>query len=336
MSVTPDRFRAFVVAREGEIFRAGPRDLSPPDLPAGEVLVRVAYSGVNYKDGLASIPEGRVVRRYPMVPGIDLSGTVVESSDARFAPGQAVLATGYDLGVSHFGGFAEYARVPADWVVPLPAGLSLRDAMALGTAGFTAALGIHRMEENGLAPGQGPVLVTGATGGVGSLAVDMLAARGYEVVAATGKADAHDYLRGLGAARVIGRAEVTVVEGRPLEHAQWAGAVDAVGGATLPYILRTLQPHGSVASIGNTGGAAFQTTVMPFILRGANLLGIDSAYCSMDVRLRVWQRLAGDLRPRHLQTIAGPDLEVSLDGLEGALARILQGAVRGRAVVRVA
>ncbi|MBX6351518.1 MAG: oxidoreductase, partial [Clostridia bacterium] len=312
-------------------------ELGPDDLPPGEVLVRISYSSVNYKDGLAALPEGRVVRRYPMVPGIDLAGTVLASSDPRFAPGARIVATGYDLGVSHFGGYAEYARLPAGWVVPLPEGLDLRSAMALGTAGFTAALAIHRMEENGLRPDRGPVLVTGASGGVGSLAVDMLAGRGYEVVAATGKPDAREYLLALGAARVLGREEIARAEGRPLEHGVWAGAVDTVGAATLPQVLRTTRPHGAVAAIGNASGAAFSTTVMPFILRGVSLLGIDSAYCDADLRRDVWRRLASDLKPRHLDAIAPSDAahEVTLDGLGEALSRIVRAEVRGRIVVRV-
>lgn len=327
-----ETFRAYLVESTEEGFRAGLTRLTPDRLPPGEVTVRVTYSSVNYKDGLATLPDGKAVRAYPMVPGIDLAGTVVESSDPRFRAGDAVLATGYDLGVSHFGGYAEFARVPADWLLPLPAGLTLREAMALGTAGFTAALAIQRMQENGLTPGAGPVLVTGATGGVGSLAVNMLAKLGYEVVASTGKTAEHEYLRRLGASAVLDRAE-TSGPGRPLEKARWAGAVDTVGGDTLAYILRTTKPWGTVALMGNVGGAPFSSTVFPFILRGVSLLGVDSAYCPMERRRAIWQRLAGEWKPPALDAIASD--EVDLDGLPEALGRILRGQMRGRTVVRL-
>ncbi|MBE3590632.1 MAG: oxidoreductase [Firmicutes bacterium] len=327
-----ETFRAYLVEQTEEGFRAGLARLAEDRLPPGEVTVRVAYTSVNYKDGLATLPDGKVVRAYPMVPGIDLAGTVVASADPRFRPGQAVLATGYDLGVSHFGGYAELARLPADWLLPLPEGLTLREAMALGTAGFTAALAIARMQENGLTPGTGPVLVTGATGGVGSLAVNILAKLGYEVAASTGKAGEHEYLRRLGAAAVLDRAETTG-PGRPLEKARWAGAVDTVGAATLPYVLRTTRPWGTVALLGNAGGAAFETTVFPFILRGVSLLGIDSAYCPMERRRELWRRLAGEWKPPALDLIASE--EVDLDGLPDALGRILRGGLRGRVVVRL-
>lgn len=328
-----ERFRAFVVDKQGETFSAEVRNLSLEDLPAGDVTVRVAYSDVNYKDGLACTPDGRVVRGYPLVAGIDLSGTVTESSDRRFRPGDQVLATGYDLGVAHSGGFAEYARLPGDWLVKLPAGLSAREAMALGTAGFTAALSVQRLEANGLAPANGPVLVTGATGGVGSTAVGMLARLGYTVAASTGKAAEHDYLRALGASEILSREEVAAASNRPIERERWAGGVDPVGGDTLAYLLRTTKYGGSVASSGLTGGSALHTTVLPFILRGVNLLGIESVTCPMPLREQLWQRLATDMKPRGLDgSIVS---EITLEQIPEVAAAILKGEVRGRTVVRL-
>ncbi len=328
----PDAFRALWVEKDGD-FRCGFAEKTLEDLMEGELLIRVAYSSVNYKDGLASIPGGNVVRRHPLIPGIDLAGTVVSSSDARFREGDSVLATGYDLGVSHHGGFAEYARIPADWAVPLPAGLDARHAMALGTAGLTAAIALHRLEANGLTPEKGPVLVTGATGGVGSIAVSMLAHLGYEVEASTGKESQHDFLRSLGAARVISRSDVAPQTLRPLDKQRWAAAIDPVGGQTLAFALSSLHQGGSVALVGLTGGGSFQGTVFPFILRGCNLLGIDSAYIEMGVRRELWQRLARDLRPPHLDEIAE---EVAFRDLPDVLSRILKGGVRGRFVVSIA
>jgi acrylyl-CoA reductase (NADPH) len=328
----PERVRAFVAEqRDGEVDR-GLRDLATADLGEGDVLVRVECSSVNYKDALATIPKGQVARISPLVPGVDLAGTVVEGGGDGPAEGSGVLVHGYDLGVAHHGGFAEYARVPAGWVVPLPDGLSARQAMAIGTAGFTAALAVHRLEEHGLRPGDGPVLVTGASGGVGSTAVAILAGRGYEVVASSGK-DARDYLERLGAREVIGRDELTA-EGKPLEKQRWAGAVDAVGGATLAGLLRAVAYGGAVAATGNTGGLALETTVLPFILRGVSLLGIDSVQTPMELRAEIWRRLASDLRPPGLDdTIAR---EIGLAELEPALDAILRGELTGRTVVRVA
>lgn len=325
-------FRAFVVDKMGDTFSAGIQELTLDDLPAGDVLVRVAYSSVNYKDGLASIPNGRIVRSYPFIPGIDLAGTVVESTDSRFQPGDEVIVTSYELGVSHFGGFSEYARVPAGWIVPLPKGLGMKEAMAIGTAGFTAALSVQRLQELGVTPDKGPVLVTGATGGVGSTAVAMLAKLGYEVAASTGKVSEHQYLKQLGAKEILDREEVTDTS-RPLQKERWAGAVDPVGGKTLAYLLSSVRYGGSVAVSGLTGGTDLQTTVFPFILRGVNLLGIDSVYCPMDVRVNLWNRLAGDLKPAGLLESIGR--EISLDELPGTLSAILQGEVRGRAIVRM-
>jgi acrylyl-CoA reductase (NADPH) len=328
-----ETFKAFVVDKKEEGFTAAFKDLTEADLPRGEILVRVAYSGVNYKDGLASIPEGRIVRSYPFVPGIDLAGTVVESSDSRFKPGDEVIATSYELGVSHYGGFSEYARFKADWALPLPAGLTLKEAMALGTAGFTAGLAVYKLELNGLKPENGPVLVTGATGGLGSIAISILKNLGYTVAASTGKESEHAYLKELGADEILAREETSAESNRPMEKGRWAGCVDAVGGSTLAYLLRTTGQNGSVASCGNTGGASFSTTVFPFILRGVNLLGIDSENCPMELRRKIWERLASNYKPEHLLDLIGH--EAPLEELPQALATVLKGGVRGRTVIKV-
>jgi acrylyl-CoA reductase (NADPH) len=327
-------FRAFIAEKQDDRVERGVRTLSEDDLPAGDVTVRVDYSSVNYKDGLATISKGRVARISPLVPGVDLAGTVEASDADGIAVGDDVIVHGYDLGVAHHGGYAERARVPADWVVPLPAGLTARQAMTLGTAGFTAGLSVHALEARGLRPDQGPVLVMGATGGVGSVAVGILAARGYEVVAATGKADEHAYLRSLGATDVIGREEVTAKGERPLESERWAAVVDPIGGAGTAYAVRTARYGGAVAVSGLTAGTALETTVLPFILRGVALLGIDSVQAPMELRREVWQRLADELRPRGLDDELAT--EIGLDELEGALDGILAGQARGRTVVRVA
>jgi acrylyl-CoA reductase (NADPH) len=327
-------FRAFVVERhdDGTVSRSL-TTLEPEQLHVGEVTIRVEWSSVNYKDALATIANGGVARVTPLVPGVDLAGTVVDSSDPDIAPGDRVLAHAYDLGVSRHGGFAELARVPAAWVVPLPDGLTARDAMAIGTAGFTSALSLERLEARGMQPDDGPVLVTGATGGVGSTAVAMLAARGYHVVGSTGKQEEHSYLRELGAAEVLDRSETIVSSGKVLERERWAGAVDCVGGATLAYVLRTLRYGAAVAASGNTGGRELNTTVFPFILRGVDLLGVDSVNTPIQRRREVWQRLATDLRPPHLEESIAR--EVELADVESVLDDIMQGQVRGRVVVRV-
>ncbi|MBU8906878.1 NADPH:quinone oxidoreductase family protein [Desertibacillus haloalkaliphilus] len=324
-----DMFKAFVVDKENDSVVTEIKNLSFEDLPEGDVLIRVHYSSVNYKDGLASIANGGIVRSYPFVPGIDLAGTVVSSKDERYAEGDEVIVTSYELGVSHYGGFSQYARVPAAWVVPLPNGLTLKDAMTFGTAGFTAALSVQRLEESHIP--DGPILVTGATGGVGSFAVAMLAKKGYEVVASTGKESEHEYLKQLGATTILSREEVSPEKVRPLDQQQWAGAVDPVGGQTLAYILSSTKYGGSVAVSGLTGGTKLPTTVFPFILRGVNLVGIDSVYCDMDTRLRVWERLATDLKPEHL--LKDIEQEVDLEQLPTVIENILQGQVRGRTVV---
>ncbi len=326
-------FRAYVLNKSEDNFSAAIQELSLDDLPAGEVLIKVAYSGVNYKDGLACLPNSPIVRKYPFVPGIDLSGTVAESSDDRFKAGDEVIVTSYDLGVSHFGGFSEYARVSAKWVVPLPKGLSLKEAMALGTAGFTAALALHQLERNGLTPQSGPVLVTGATGGVGSVSISILHNLGYSVAASTGKSTEHDYLKGLGASEVLSREEVAADSTRPMEKERWAGSIDSVGGSTLAYLLRSTKYGGSVAACGNTGGPNFSTTVFPFILRGVNLLGIESVNCPMELRQPLWERLATDLKPAHL--LDGIGYEASLEQVPEVTAQIVKSAVRGRAIIKV-
>jgi len=334
--VIPSSFRAYVAEKvesaDGTLaVERGIREFAAVDLPPGEVEVAVEWSSVNFKDGLATKADGKVARISPLVPGIDLAGRVVSSSDPAFAEGDVVLAHGYDLGVSRHGGYAEYERVPAGWVVPLTDGLTARESMAIGTAGFTAAMSVLALEERGLRPGDGPVLVTGASGGVGSFAVAILAARGHEVWAATGKPDEEARLRSLGAAGFLTRDEVTA-EGKPLESARWAGAVDAVGAATLPYVLRTMSPGATVASSGNASGPRLETTVLPFILRGIALLGMDSVLVPIDRRRAIWARLATDLRPNGL----GEGIsEVTLDTLEEALDGIVAGRARGRWVVRV-
>lgn len=329
-----DSFKAYLIeqdadkkvqGRMGTLTRAG--------LDAGEVLIQVHYSSINYKDALAATGAGKIIRRFPCVGGIDLSGVVVESTDVRFRAGDPVIATSFDIGVAHHGGYAEYARVPAGWVVPLPAGLDLSEAMALGTAGFTAALGIVRMEDNGLAPENGPVVVTGATGGVGGLAIDMLARLGYEVVALTGKASESDYLKMLGAAEVLLRSSIDFDKVRPLEAGRWAGAVDNVGGQILHWVLATMKQAGTVASIGNAASFNINTTVFPFILRGVSLLGVDSGYMGFPTRQRVWDRLATDLKPAHLAAVTRT---IGFDALPGAFDAFIKGEVKGRTVVRIA
>jgi acrylyl-CoA reductase (NADPH) len=326
-------FRAFVVNKTDSDFSAGFQELSTDKLPEGEVLIRIAYSGVNYKDGLASIPEGKIVSKYPFVPGIDVAGVVVESSDPNIKEGDEVIAMSFELGVSHYGGYSEYARVKAEWVIPLPAGLTLKEAMSLGVAGFTAALSIYQMEKNGLKPQNGPVLVTGATGGVGSIGIDILHKRGYTVAASTGKASEHAYLKELGVSEILSREETSAESKRPMEKERWAGSLDSVGGSTLAYLIRTTAIHGSIASYGNTGGVNFSTTVFPFILRGVNLLGIDSPHCPMELRRHIWQKLASDYKPTRLLDLIAS--EAPFEELPQALSTVLKGGTRGRKVIRI-
>ena len=328
MADLPQDIRAFVAVKGEEGVDRGLRTIAAGELGEGDVVVRVDCSSVNYKDALATIPKGQVARISPLVPGIDLAGTVVEGP----GEGTEVLVHGYDLGVAHNGGYAEYARVPGEWVVPLPDGLSTTQAMAIGTAGFTAALAVARLERHGVQPGDGPVLVTGATGGVGSTAVSILAARGYEVVASTGK-DAREYLESLGATEIVGRGDVAG-DGKPLGKQRWAAAVDSVGGAVLAGLFPQIRYGGAVAATGLTAGIGVETTVMPFILRSVALLGIDSVQTPMDERAEIWKRLAGDLRPPQLADAIAR--EITLDALEPARDSILEGGMTGRTVVRVA
>jgi putative YhdH/YhfP family quinone oxidoreductase len=331
VSSLPGTFRAFVVERLEDRVDRGVRDFAAADLPAGEVVVRVGWSGVNYKDGLAARFDGKVARISPLIPGIDLAGEVVSSDDPAFRAGDGVLATSFDLGVSRHGGYTEYERVPAGWVVPLPRGLTARDAMAIGTAGFTAAMSVDALERRGLRPDTGPVVVTGASGGLGRLAIGILAGRGYEAWAVTGKSEEADRLRGIGAAGVVPRDEV-IGTPKPLESARWAGAIDAVGGPAMPWLLATLMPGAAVASCGNAGGPGFASTVLPFILRGVSVLGMNSVPVPIGERRELWNRLATDYRPRGL----GEDVtEIGLDGLEPALDAIVAGQARGRWVVKV-
>ena len=306
--------------------------IGPESLSAGEVLVRVAYSSLNYKDALAVTGRGRILRGSPRIPGVDLSGHVLESSDPRFKVGDAVLATGYELGMAHDGGLAGCARVPADWVLPLPAGLTLRESMMLGTAGFTAALAVSRLEQLDLAPANGPVVVTGASGGVSMIVIDQLAALGYEVVAITSKPEQSDTLRALGAAEVLLRAEVDMGR-KPLERARFAAAFDSVGGETLAWLTRVMQQRGLIAAYGNASGTDLVTTVFPFILRGVALVGIDSASTGMPQRQRVWQRLASDLKPRHLVDCCR---EIVLSEVVATCQALVDGRHSGRSVVRLA
>lgn len=328
-----ERFKAYRIHQEDGRIVARFENMTVDELTAGEVVIKVRYSSINYKDALAATGAGKILRKYPLNGGIDLSGEVASSSDARYAPGQKVLVTGCNLSETFDGGYAEYARVAGDSVIPLPAGIDLVQAMVLGTAGFTAALAIHRMEHNGLGPKVGPVVVTGATGGVGSIAVDMLAGRGYEVTAVSGKPEADQYLKDLGAAHILRRQEIDFGR-RPLEAARWAGAVDNVGGEMLTWLTRTTDFWGNIASIGLAGSHKLETTVMPFILRGVNLLGINSSATPRGVRLAVWQRIATDLRPRHFDLLATRTIE--FDELPGVFPEYLEGRTRGRTVVHIA
>ena len=326
-------FRAFRIHSDGGRISARFESLSLEDLAAGEVVIRVTHSDINYKDALAATGAGKILRRYPLVGGIDLAGVVESSADARIRPGEAVLVTGCGLSETHDGGYAELARVLADWVIPMPPGLDAATAMALGTAGFTAALAIHRMERNGQEPGGGPIAVTGATGGVGSLAIDMLSVRGYRVVALTGKAESTPYLTSLGAAEVLLR-EGLDLGSRPLEAARFGGAIDNLGGEVLAWLTRTVDFWGNIASIGLASSPELKTTVMPFILRGVSLIGINSSATRRDLRLAVWQRIATDLKPRHLARIV--TRTIAFDELPGAFPAYLDGRVTGRTVVRIA
>ena len=325
-------FRAFRIHEVDRKIVARFDEITLDDLCPGEVVVRVSCSGINYKDALAATGTGRILRKYPLVGGIDFAGEVVSSTDSRYTPGQKVLVTGCGLSETHDGGYAEFARVKGDWVIPLPSGLGELDSMKLGTAGFTAALAIHRMEANGQRPANGPIVVTGAAGGVGSLAINMLAGRGYEVVAVSGKKEAEAYLRDIGAARVLLRQDIDLGS-KPMEKALWAGAVDNLGGPLLTWLTRTVDQWGNIASIGLAAGHELTTTVMPFILRGVNLLGINSVLTPRELRLEVWRRIATDLRPAQLDRIC--TRVIDFDELPAQFDDYIQGRVTGRTVVRI-
>ncbi|MFY0783440.1 acryloyl-CoA reductase [Peribacillus simplex] len=327
------QFDALVVNKQDDQFTVNIQKLSVDDLPQEDVLIRVHYSGVNYKDSLASIPNGNIVSSYPIVPGIDMAGVVVSSEDSRFKKGDEVIATSYGIGVSQSGGYSQFARVPADWIVPLPDGLTMKEAMIIGTAGFTAALSVQRLEENDLTPGQGSVLVTGATGGVGSFAVSILSKLGYSVEASTGKESEHGYLKEIGATTIISREEVYDGKLRALGKQKWSGAVDPVGGEPLASVLSQTKYGGSVAVSGLTAGTSLPATVFPFILRGVNLLGIDSVNCPMDTRLKVWHRLATDFKLTHLEQLV--QQEITIDELPDILPTLLKGEARGRTIVKL-
>ncbi len=327
------KFSAFRIHERDKKIMAGFETMSTEELTPGEVLIRVRFSSINYKDALAATGAGRILRHYPLNGGIDLAGEIASSGDLRYQPGEKVLVTGCGLSETVDGGYAGYARVAGDSVIRLPEGFDLSHAMVIGTAGFTAALAIHRMEHNGQSPARGPVVVTGASGGVGSIAVDLLAGRGYEVVAVSGKPEADEFLKALGAKTILRRQEIDLGS-RPMEAVRWAGAVDNVGGELLTWLTRTMDFWGNIASIGLAGSPKLETTVLPFILRGVNLLGINSSSTPRDLRLEVWQRLASDLRPRHFDRLLTRTIE--FDELPSAFDDYMKGRVLGRTVVKIA
>jgi NADPH2:quinone reductase len=327
-----ESFRAFRIDQDNDRIVAGFCELSLDDLTAGEVVIKVSHSTINYKDALAATGAGKILRTYPLVGGIDLAGTVVSSEDERLEPGTVVLVNGCGLSETVDGGYAEYARVKSDSVVPVPAGMTAAQAMQIGTAGYTAALAIQRMEQNNQLPENGPIIVTGATGGVGSIAVDMLDSRDYEVVALTGKAEQAEYLKSIGAHEVLLRGEVDLGK-RPMEKARWGGAIDNLGGDVLTWLTRTVKYGGNIASIGLAASPALNTTVLPFILRAVCLLGINSVDTPRHLRLQVWERVGGDLHPRHLDEISGRTIE--FDELPDAFQAYIDGTVTGRTVVKI-
>ena len=328
----PARFRSFRIRKDAQGYRAAIEDDGVDALSPGEVTIKVAWSSVNYKDALAGTGQGKILRNFPLVGGIDVAGHVVESRDARYREGDPVLVTGCGLSETRDGGYSEYLRLDPDWIVPLPAGLSLREAMALGTAGFTAALSLFRMEQNGQAPESGPILVTGATGGVGMLAIAILAKAGFEPHALSGKFERLDDLTALGAVSVLDRKTLTMGK-RALEAAAWAGAIDNVGDEVLAWLTRVIEPYGNIASCGLAGGELLHTTVMPFIIRGVSLLGIASAGTAYGIRREIWQRLAGPWKPDTLDRII--TRETTLDELPSVFDTMLAGGSFGRTVVRI-
>lgn len=329
------RFKAYRLEEDNGIIRRGIRDLTELDLPEGEVLIRVYYSSINYKDAMANMTDSPIIKNYPATPGIDLAGEVVETADDRFSEGDPVIVTSYELGVSHDGGYSEYARVKAEWVLPLPEGLTLKQAMIYGTAGFTAALSIDQLEKNHLTKEQGKVLVTGASGGVGSIATALLANLGYEVEASTGKEESHSFLKELGAKSIIDRQAVTGEKIRAIDRQNWAGAVDAVGGETLAAIVSKLNYNGAVAVSGMTAGVEVPTTVYPFILRGVRVIGVDSVYCPMETRNNIWNRLATDLKLSEQQFDQITQTEIELHQLEETLPTLLEDRSLGRIIVKL-
>ncbi|MGB3460894.1 MAG: oxidoreductase [Rhodanobacter lindaniclasticus] len=326
------RFRAFRIHNDESGYRAGIETMDTGALSPGEVLVKVAYSSVNYKDALAGTGKGRILRTYPLNGGIDVAGHVVASTDPAFKEGDAVLCTGSGLSETRDGGYAQYARLDARWTIPLPAGLSLRESMIIGTAGFTAALALLRMQDNRQTPALGPIAVSGASGGVGQLAIDIFSRAGYEVHAISGKADHFDFLRSLGATDCIDRHQLAF-SGKPMDSARFGGALDNVGGGMLAGLLPLIVPYGNVALCGNAGGIAFDSTVMPFIIRGTSLLGVASAGTARDIRDEIWRRLASDWKPRHLERIATRD--IALEELPQVFERMLAGESFGRTLVHV-
>ena len=325
------RFSALRIHRTDGVVRSALEELSLHDLSPGNAVIRVEYSSINYKDALAATGAAPIVRRFPLVGGIDLAGEVLESSDERCRPGDKVVVLGGGLGENRDGGYSQFARVESDRVVRLPEGIDTRQAMAIGTAGFTAALAVHRLETNGQRPELGPMVVTGATGGVGAIAIDLLAGRGYDVAALTGKTGEADFLQGLGAAEIIDRRGVEMVT-KPLGRGLWGGAVDNLGGDILGWLTRTVRPWGNIASIGLAADAGLSTTVMPFILRSVSLIGVNMEVDSR-LRHRIWERLATDLRPRHLERIA--TREVTLGELPSCFGGYMAGTITGRTVVRL-
>ena len=328
-----DEFRAYRIDEQDGKIVAGLQRITLDDLTAGDVVIKVSHSTINYKDALAATGTGKILRRFPLNGGIDLAGTVVSSDNAELQPGTAVLVNGCGLSETVDGGYAEYARVDSASIVPIPDGMSAEQAMQIGTAGYTAALAIHRMEQNGQLPESGPVVVTGATGGVGSIAIDMLDGRGYEAVAVTGKGSEEAYLKSIGARRILLRDQIDLGK-RPMEKAEWAGAIDNLGGDYLTWLTRTTAYGGNIAAIGLAASPIFNTTVLPFILRAVCLLGINSVDTPRDLRLAVWSRIGGDLRPRHLDTIG--HRTITLDALPDAFQAYLDGSVTGRTVVQIA
>jgi len=327
-----EKFKALLIEDVDGKVTSGFKDLQVDDLDPGEVLIKTAYSSVNFKDALAATGAGKIIRRFPCVGGIDLSGTVVESKSSKFKVGQEVIATSYDIGVAHHGGYSEYCRIPESWVVAMPEGLDLFGTMALGTAEFTAGLAVERMEHNGLTPSSGPVVVNGATGGVGGIAVDILSGLGYSVTAVTGKSDQDSYLKDIGASDVIHRDTLDLEKIKPLARETWAGAVDNLGGDMLAWMASSVKVGGAIASIGLASSFKLNTTVMPFILRGVSLLGIDSVNAEMTIRQRVWERLASDMKPQHINQIVS---QIEFDELPTVFAKVMKSEMKGRAVVKI-